>query len=247
MKKDNIFVILFTVIVCAMAFGLSSCNGSHGTNLPTDGIFGELPSAADYEKQLVDALESAVTSSGNGNEINRIWESKSKEIDSLINAGVMAEAQKLKDKDFPTEITQEIPWKIVVPFRLNLEKSENNTLYFIAEVENTDKNDVSGFGVILVDKNGAPLFAIKHDKYYDSEGYANSADMGAKGKFEARIDVTPWNAKLLSKADKFLITRSWYPNDKLYEEAKDSTSSAEKAYKKKLDDIMMRKLEKVLK
>lgn len=240
MKKNILSMMAGALLVAE----LTACGGS-GSNLPTDGIFGELPAAVgDYEEQMYDAFESALSS-----DFRKEWISKCKEIDSVAMDAVFVEAEKLKDKDFATEIDPGIPWKMITPFKLDIEHSKvlskvgeasiqkipssstHICLSLVCEVENTEQNDPRpSFNVFFIDKNGVPFYPVRNTIYSTSP---KDVDPGSRGKCTIIVDITPWNVKLLSKANKILIKN----DSKLWRDLWEIRYSVEKAYEKRFEEI----------
>ena len=243
------------VVMCALGLELTSCkNGSSNSssNLSSDGMFGEVPVVASNVGEQMDDLFESLDKSENSEEILKIL-LKTKGMDSTANAAINAATEKLKDKEFPTEVASEVPLKVISPFKINFEKTKNQQLYIQAIVENTGKFGTSSgmfkldhLRVMLIDKDGQPLFTLK-DHYYNTleKEIIKLTDIGSKAEFASKLDVEPWNAEWLSKADKFLIVNS---ESDIFKQANDTTKSAERAYQNKMMDhagMLFKKMQKM--
>ena len=255
MKRFISYLPAVMVVMCALGLELTSCkdgSSNSSSNLSSDGIFGEVPVVASNVGEQMDDLFKSLDKSENNEEILKIL-LKTKGLDSTANAAINAATEKLKDKEFPTEVASEVPLKIISPFKINFEKTKNQQLYIQAIVENTGKFG-TGSGmfkldhlrVMLIDKDGQPLFTLK-DHYYITleKEIIKLTDIGSKAEFTSKLDVEPWNAEWLSKADKFLIVNS---ESDIFKQANDTTKSAERAYKNKMMDhagMLFKKMQKM--
>ena len=168
---------------------------------------------------------------------------KIKQIDSLSNAAIDEALAELKDKELPTEVAANVPLKVVTPFKLDAEKSDHDKLQLVAEVESTQdtwsSDNKDGFRFshlrVLFADDSKGLCTVKKEKYSTDVDRKDAHLAGTKGLVTVNLQLTPWNATLLDKAQKIVITTV---EDDTYKAVRDSTRSAEKAFDKKILEVV---------
>ena len=237
----------FLAIVAMSTFtGLvfNSCSSGGGaTDAGGDGVLGEVTKvAAEYGAQgmeLIDGLLAAEKA-----EQVKDFPAKMKRLDSLSNAALDKALLQLKDKELPTEVAAGVPLKVVTPFKLKADESKEDKLKLVAQVEstedtwNSDNRDGYRFShlrVMFVDADGNGVCTVKKERYTTDADSKVSHQAGTKGEVTVNVDVTVWNAPLLDKAQKIVITSV---EDDIYKEVRDSTRTIERAFDKKMIEMV---------
>lgn len=252
MERLKIHFPATAICVCLLGLALYGCKdgASSGSKLPTDGIFGDLPAIInDFGEQSIGLFE-AVINTEDEKEMMELLGSKREAIDSTTKAALKVAFEKLGDKEFPTDVSAEVPLKVITPFKIVPEKSKDEGLFFSAEVENTGKIGVgkdmfriSHIYVMFIDKDGQPLCTLK-DHSYIAEDALKISEIGSRAHITTKVKFTPWNAEWLSHAAKFLIVD--YKSD-FFKQANDTTKAAEWAYQKKTLELATELMKKVSK
>lgn len=256
MKKSLCYIAASFAAVGALVFTMSSCGESgSSTKVSKDGMFGEVPAiVADFGDQSIGLIEK-VAKSNDEKEMENLLTNKKEEIEKTANDALVAAIEKLKDKEFPIEVSSETPIQITSPLKIDTEKSELENVWFTATAKNTGKLSL-GYGnylnnqdirAILVDKEGAPICAILggDNIYKTRKADGNTVNEGTEADIRIKIKFTPANALLLSKAEKFVIVT--IAND-MWKPARDTTRSEEKAYTQRVTDaakLMMEKMKEL--
>lgn len=235
-----------TALVAMAAFtGLvfNSCSGGgSATDASGNGILGDVTKvAAEYGAQGVELFESLLAAE-NAEQV-KDFPAKIKQIDSLSNAAIDEALAELKDKELPTEVAANVPLKVVTPFKLDAEKSDHDKLQLVAEVESTQdtwsSDNKDGFRFshlrVLFADDSKGLCTVKKEKYSTDVDRKDAHLAGTKGLVTVNLQLTPWNATLLDKAQKIVITTV---EDDTYKAVRDSTRSAEKAFDKKILEVV---------
>lgn len=224
-----------SVVLVAM-LSIAGCKGDGNGEASNDGLFGEMPAIAiDYGNQAIAVLESAkdlTTIEDLKNFTNKI-----KELDSTANATVDAALRKLEGKEIPVVFDDNLPVKASKPFIFDMEQSKNEKVVFIGEIENTEEiNQLESkfnqhyLSAVYLDKDGNPLCVGGRTTFKPGD-YSKRFEKGAKGELKVSLKIEPWNAELLSKAQKVKFASVKDDNFKV---VLDSTSNVEKRYKEML-------------
>ena len=234
-----------TALVAMAAFtGLvfNSCGGGGATDASGNGILGDVTKvAAEYGAQGMELFETLLAAE-NVEQV-KDFPTKIKHIDSLSNAAIDKALAELKDKELPTEVAANVPLKVVTPFKLDVDKSDHDKLQLVAEVESTqdtwsgDNKDGFRFShlrVIFADDSKG-ICTVKKEKYSTEVDRKDAHLAGTKGQVTVNLEITPWNATLLDKAQKIVITTV---EDDIYKEVRDSTRSVERAFDKKMVEVV---------
>ena len=236
----------FLALVAMAAFtGLvfNSCSGGGATDASGDGVLGEVTKvAAEYGAQAMEMIEGLIAAE-NVEQV-KDFPTKFKQLDSLRIADLGKALLQLKDKELPTEVAAGVPLKVVTPFKLNADESKEDKLKLVAQVEstedtwNSDNRDGYRFShlrVMFVDGEGKGVCTVKKERYSTDADRDVSHQAGTKGEVAVNLEVTAWNAPLLDKAQKIVITSV---EDDIYKEVRDSTRSVERAFDKKMIEMV---------
>ena len=110
MKKSLYYIAASFAAVGALVFTMSSCGESGSSKkVSTDGIFGDIPAiVADFGDQSIGLIEK-VAKSNDEKEMENLLTNKKEEIEKTANDALAAAIEKLKDKEFPIEVSSETP------------------------------------------------------------------------------------------------------------------------------------------
>ncbi len=253
MKRNILSVLVSAAIV---VLGVSCGNGDAG-GVADDGLFGQLPAiTADHGEKAISLMEElgGVTSKEEAEAVS----AKVKTTEEELNAAIEAERQNLKDKEFPTVVSDSVPFKLTAAFKLDMEESEDDELVLVAYVENIadtyrgfhdgkmddkSKYDVRKTGVVLVDGDDNPLCTPHRARYVADVADGEDAHaVGAKGKITVKIKMAPWNAEWLGKTAKLMIVNE---GSSLYKTTRKATDDADVAYFHKIHDLQKTVMEKI--
>lgn len=234
-----------TALVAMAAFtGLvfNSCSGGGATEASGNGVLGEVTKvAAEYGAQGMEMFETLLAAEHA--EQVKDFPAKIKRIDSLSNAAIDKALTELKDKELPTEVAANVPLKVVTPFKLDADKSDHDKLQLVAEVESTEdtwnSDNPDGFRFshlrVMFADDSKGVCTVKKEKYTTDVDRKDAHLKGTKGQVTVNLELTPWNTILLDKAQKIVITAV---EDDIYKEVRDSTRSAERAFDKKMLEVV---------
>lgn len=252
MKKNLFSSAIMAAIVLSGAV-LISCSGSgSSSDVATDGMFGEMPALmADLGDQSVDLYKKLINSSSK-EEMESLMTNKKEELEKTANEAINAAVEKMKDKEFPVEVSSNVPIKLTSPIKIDAENTKEETICFKATAENLetvnwgygDHYNIESTMVVLVDKDGVPVGKVSEEKYRATEEVdGNEYKPGTKAEFRFKIKFTPWNALLLSKSEKFLIINS-DADSEIKKQARDTIRSAEREYNNKMGELLKQLMEK---
>lgn len=241
MKKGFISIL---VIVATLAM-MTSC-GKSGSNfdidVADDGVFGKLPViTAEYKDQGVNFMKELLTTKDKEKQKEALL--KTQELENKANEEFLAALEEIKDIEIPTEVGDNMPIKINIPFKINQkETSEFSEIPLIAEAEMTidqpDRFAEKFFWftfpkVVLVDADGKPLLYLKGTNKMQQD--QNCQNAGAKFNIEVTVHMKLWNAKLLGMAKKIVLYNEKGEN---FANIRKKNNEAEKEYDQKINQLL---------
>ena len=224
---------------------MTSCgkSGSHfDINVADDGVFGKLPViTAEYKDQgFVYMKELLITKD---KEKQKEFFKKAQELESKANEEFLAAFDDIKDTEIPTEVGENMPIKVNVPFKINKdETAEFSEFSIIAEAELTiDQPDrfAKDFfwftfpKVVLVDGDGQPLLYLKGINKMQKD--QNCQKAGAKFNIEVNVHMKLWNADMLGRAKKIVL---YNEKSDAFKAIRKANNDAEKLYEQKINSIL---------
>lgn len=234
MKKINAKMAMMALVISLCSYSFVSCSGGSSGSSSSGGMFGDVPTIAEKHTQEGVDLVTRLAESGTQDEIMDLLKNKSKQMDSIADAEIAAAIAALGEKEFPVEVTEGIPFKLLSDMKIVHDKCEKTKMTIEVPIELTEETGVhkdyntSATGLLLVDGDGNPLMSLRESYFKSTEEDAKKKyDKGAKGKVLGVIRFDAWNYQLLSKAAKFRIAN--VRSDE-YKQLSDSTRSIEKAY-----------------
>ena len=251
--------ISFLAIYAMCALTLVSCgNKSNSDNLPSEGLYGELPGMyLEYCQLIYDGFEKMKNATSK-DEVEQIKEKLHADEDAFTER--IAEAGKqIEGKEIQLEIGEGLPFKVVkmpVIGATNVKGIEMKTLINSAELESTDEiavgEDVPGklnrstsLRVVAVDKSGTPLlYADKQWKnttpsptnsVMDPNYFNYLVPAGSTGSLALglKYENTLWEMERLARVDHYVVVLKDSELGKQVEEAVKQAKEEAKEKEKK--------------
>lgn len=240
--KKILSSILGIVAIVAMMTSCGKSGSNFDINIADDGVFGKLPViTAEYKDQGVDYMKELLTTKDK--EKQKEVFIKTQELENKANEEFLAALEEIKDAEIPTEVGENMPIKVNVPFKINKdETAEFSEIPIIAEVEMTiDQPDrfAKDFfwftypKVVLVDGDGQPLLYLKGTNKMLKD--QNCQNAGAKFNIEVNVHMKLWNADLLGKAKKIVL---YNEKSDAFQDIRKANNEAEKEYEQKINQLL---------
>lgn len=200
-----------SITLLAMAAIMVSCGKKQ---VPTDGIFGEVPSLVLSSAQDKEELEKELASAKNLEDAAALFQ-KSTAAQKMYKEKFEQTESTLKGKEIPTEIDKNIFLKFDKPF--SIEKvSSKGVITLVGEGEFTAEGSVySGkgmfnhlkLGIVFYNAEGTPfdassLFYTQIDGTAQNEIYPK----GTKITLKAHVRIMPWNVENMAAIKSITVT-----------------------------------------
>lgn len=248
MKKIFSFVLTGAIALTAGVF--AACDGGGGStssNVPSDGVFGTLPGLADTYMtkgvEMMQEMSSIKDEAGKQEFVNKV-----KAMEQESEEAFAAELAKLKEQEIPTEVGDDVLFKLEIPFTLDEEtkfKQGFGIVRLVAVVETTEElfsgRNPMGFStqsvaVVALDADGQPLTVIDKPLAYDAkdEGVIFRAP-GSKAYARMKLEMEPWTVEKLARTKKLCLVTD---KSELFEQAKAADKEDKQAFEQKTEEMM---------
>ena len=203
MKK--IINLLLGVIVCACIAGCKD------NSIPADGQLGQLPGIVKKYGDELDALKAKLENSSDTKEMQAIVE-KGMAIKKKAEGEVKALADELVGKEIPGEVAQDVPVKILSPFKIK-DIRKDGTVQLECEVELTadcgytpdgSVFNLSNIRVMAVGKDETDAY-VHNGGGFRAEKYADVYPKGSKGTVSTFLAVEGWNVEMMGRLSRLVI------------------------------------------
>lgn len=230
MKKQ--IINLFSVIIgCAL---LVSCGGN---SVKESTVLGKVPSLITGNDETMEGLRDKLSNASSESDAKSIFK-KGEELDAKFKAQIEEQNEALKNKEIPTEVDKDVPFKLIKPFTIE-SVNDNGTFTVSAEGEFTEpvrrvldfeKFNGSSIQVVYLTKEGTPIGATSGNCSYNPPA---SLDIptGTKTTVNLKLKVNKYNSEAMNDFAKILIVAN--SNNELQKKGYEYAKNLEKAYKDK--------------
>ncbi len=226
MKKNIILPIAIFVCTC-----IAGCKGD---SIPASGHLGKLPGVVKKYCDELNTLEAKLAKSGDTKEMQAIVE-KGTAVKKEAEEQVETLESELVEKEIPGEVAQDVPMKIVSPFKIKGIRKDG-TVMLEGEVELTEDCAYAPEGAIF-NLSNVRVMAIgddENDAYahigggFKSDKYADLYPKGTKGVVSTYLAVEGWNAEMMGRLSKLIIANK---TGDIFKKVREDNKKAERDYK----------------
>lgn len=207
MKKD---VRLGLLSLAAGALLAACSGGGGGSDVPSSGVLGDVPSMIAGYEQKMNELKQSMTDEASAKQAMEEYSNLEAEKETQLKEA----AEALTGKQVPTEVA-DAPVKILTPFTIKEFEPDRNRFMLEAEIELTgectnlpgsDAFLLSSFSIVACGSDGQPFYS-RNANYSDDVENSESVPAGTKALLTTWLDIKDWNAAAMGEMSKIVVCK----------------------------------------